>query len=395
VALTPQATLRDRILLILHSLNNGTGTRADVLETMEAAFSSEWTAEDVQPQNKRPWETKWRNRASYERADMVRDGLLSERADGYWSLTPVGQQAAAALVSSAASARGAERERRDAMWEDLTTAGGPESVSPSILNNLRIFRGGRGIYADGESTRTLDTDGVTVSFLHNGSSYDDELSPTGVRYHYPTTTVPGRDAAEVSASKAAYRLGLPVFVVTAGKPGSTRTVYRGYIEDFDDSAGVFLVTFTTGTLPPPPPSEDAISPFSLLDGADDPEAWSKRRSRPNQQRFAFQVLRRYGAACAVCGLAIAGLVQAAHLLPKKDKGSDDPRNGLPLCSNHHLAFDKHLWMIDPASTAFVTKPSGPSLGELLITRSDLAHLPARPHDDALNEIWTRWIESFN
>jgi hypothetical protein len=180
------------------------------------------------------------------------------------------------------------------MWKALLTAGGPANIAAGLLNDLRVFRGGRGIYADGESTRGAGgVEGITVSFLHNGSSYADELSSGGVRYHYPKTAVPGRDAAEVLASKAAYRLGLPIFVVTTGMSESTRTVHRGYIEEYDDTLALFLVTFTEGRLPPPPPSVGV--PFALTSDDGVEGSWAKRRSRPNQQRFAFQVMRRYGA----------------------------------------------------------------------------------------------------
>jgi hypothetical protein len=306
-------------------------------------------------------------------------------------LTPTGHQAAAAFVGSVLAVRDAERERRDGMWRMLLAVGGPANVPAGIVNKLRIFRGGRGVYADGENTRgALGTDGVTVSFLHNGVSYADELSADGVRYHYPKTDVPGRDDAEVSAARAAYKWGLPVFVVTTGTPESLRTVHRGYIEEYDDTLGIFLVTFTNGMMPPPPPGGEPNAFFSLTEGADAADIWSKRRSRPNQQRFAFQVIKRYGGACATCGLAIPALLHAAHLRAKKESGSDDPRNGLPLCPNHHIAFDAGLWTIEPTTTTLVTKSSGPTLQELAITRTDLSHLTKLPHQDALNHVWKRW-----
>ena len=42
-----------------------------------------------------------------------------------------------------------------------------------------------------------------------------------------------------------------------------------------------------------------------------------------------------------------GLLDAAHLRPYADKGSDDPRNGLVLCATHHRAFDKRLFGFIP------------------------------------------------
>ena len=59
-------------------------------------------------------------------------------------------------------------------------------------------------------------------------------------------------------------------------------------------------------------------------------------------RFSGAVLSAYDRQCAMCGLGI-GLVQGAHIYPASAPGSlDDVSNGLALCANHHLAFDRHL-----------------------------------------------------
>lgn len=59
-------------------------------------------------------------------------------------------------------------------------------------------------------------------------------------------------------------------------------------------------------------------------------------------RFSRRVVAAYGGLCAMCGLDI-GLVQGAHIYPVSAPGSyDEPWNGLALCGNHHLAFDRHV-----------------------------------------------------
>ena len=52
------------------------------------------------------------------------------------------------------------------------------------------------------------------------------------------------------------------------------------------------------------------------------------------------------------------MLQAAHIRPVSENGSDDPRNGLVLCANHHLAFDANLFAFDPETLEVVYKPSG-------------------------------------
>lgn len=60
--------------------------------------------------------------------------------------------------------------------------------------------------------------------------------------------------------------------------------------------------------------------------------------------FPRVVTRLYSHACAVCRLGMHDtsgrtLVEAAHIKDFALFGSDDPRNGLALCPNHHTGFD--------------------------------------------------------
>lgn len=59
-------------------------------------------------------------------------------------------------------------------------------------------------------------DGITVSLLHTGRHYPDDLSEDGVIYHYPKTKRGVRDTSEVEATKNAGRFKLPVFVILPG-----------------------------------------------------------------------------------------------------------------------------------------------------------------------------------
>jgi putative restriction endonuclease len=282
-----------------------------------------------------------------------------------------------------------ERARREGIWTDLRAAGGPDGLSPRLLREVGVYGGAQGVWIDADRTRGIDgAGGVTVSLLHTGRHYADELSADGVLYHYPRTSrPPGRDRSEVEATKAAGRLRLPVFVVTPGVPASSRNVHKGWIEGWDDDAQVFLVTFAE-ELPAEPPSDEGETPFVLQT-----EITRTSRSvvnRPNQQRFKFAVLKLYGPACAVCGLAVTDLLQAAHLRRKAEGGSDDPRNGLVLCALHHLAYDRGLWAIEPHSLEVRVLPGGPDTVQLRLARGSLRHLPKQPHEAALRYAWSSW-----
>ncbi|MFY9475623.1 MAG: HNH endonuclease signature motif containing protein [Bacillota bacterium] len=96
----------------------------------------------------------------------------------------------------------------------------------------------------------------------------------------------------------------------------------------------------------------------------------------------FSVFKRYGAKCAVCSVSRSEMLQAAHLRPVSEKGSDDPRNGLVLCANHQLAFNAYLFAFDPESLDIVLKP-GVTAEELGITVNSLRELSNKPHPEAL------------
>jgi len=105
------------------------------------------------------------------------------------------------------------------------------------------------------------------------------------------------------------------------------------------------------------------------------------------------VLKRYGPQCAVCGLELLTLLQAAHIVPKERQGTDDPRNGLVLCANHHLAFDTRLFAIQPRTLEIRYRQQGPAANALRITYNDLCHLPYGPHEDALKWRYDLWEQS--
>lgn len=75
------------------------------------------------------------------------------------------------------------------------------------------------------------------------------------------------------------------------------------------------------------------------------------------KRFAKNVLQAYGHKCAICGTQLK-LVEAAHIVPVKDNGTDEVVNGLALCANHHKAFDDGLILLRPdGRLMFIEKKS--------------------------------------
>jgi putative restriction endonuclease len=287
-----------------------------------------------------------------------------------------------------------ELERREAAWHALLERGGPIGVSPGLVRELNLYSGARGIWMHAEETRDLAPDGgaVAVGLLHTGKLYPDDLSSDGILYHYPVTEVPGRDANEIAAMKAASQLSLPVFVITSS-PGDSRLrdVHKGWIEGWEDSAQMVLVAFQEE---PPQSAEPELvdgEPFELT-GATIEAGPQMVASRPGQARFKFRVLQRYGPRCAVCHVDVPELLDAAHIRDKRYEGSDDPRNGLVLCSLHHRAFDRALFGIEPETLDVHLAGDPLTFERLRITRPSLSNLARAPHIDALRWRWDRWSE---
>jgi hypothetical protein len=226
---------------------------------------------------------------------------------------------------------------------------------------------------------------VTVSILHTGRHYPDELSEEGLIYHYPETGRPAaRDLAEVSATKNAKALRLPVFVILRGdRSASKRRVRVGWVEDWDDGSKQFLILFGEQE-PPYVMAPDPDAPFLLTE--DREGRFGQVRVRAGQQQFRFQVLKHYGCKCAVCSISHPRLIVAAHIRGKAFKGSDDWRNGLPLCQTHHAAFDAGLFRIEP-KTLRVVIMSGLSATALGLSGEVLSTLRNTPHIDALLWCW--------
>jgi hypothetical protein len=282
-----------------------------------------------------------------------------------------------------------EHDRRMGLWSRVLQAGGPTSVAPTRLRELGIYGGAQGIWVDKARTGELTPggSGITVSVLHTGQSYADDLAQDCVIYHYPSTRrPPGRDRAEVEATKAAGRYGLPFFVITYPTPhATTRDVRLGWVEAWDDQTRTFLITFYEQPPVSDDPSPRVEEPFILVDEGERPTR--EGLARPGQQRFKFRVLKRYGPYCVVCGLNNAELLDAAHLRPKSESGSDDPRNGLVFCPTHHRAFDMRLFAIEPETLRVVIYVTGPDADRLGIVHHSLDHLENKPHIEALRWAW--------
>ncbi|GAA2120214.1 hypothetical protein GCM10009759_68880 [Kitasatospora saccharophila] len=282
-----------------------------------------------------------------------------------------------------------EREWRLAVWQNLLARRDDSGlVTSDAIRSVGAYGNYRGIWADMSRTRQFHPDGVTIGLKHTGQHYPDDLSESGALYHYPSTLLPGRDLAEVNATKAAATLQLPLFVIT--QRGPLRGVHLAWVEGWEDESSLFLVRF--GETPPVQLLDRDRSeeqPFRLEGNR------RRKRSgtvvdRPDQARFKIEVFRRYGAHCPLSGIVIPQMIEAAHLRGDADGGTSDARNGLPMNAALHRAFDAHLFAINPDTLTAEARPGGPSLESMGIVHPKLA-LDRLPHPMALKWRYDEWL----
>ena len=250
-----------------------------------------------------------------------------------------------------------------------------------------IYRGAQGIWVHQLQTGKLTPDrvGVAVSVLHTGETYADDLFEDGLIYHYPKTVRGRKDEREAQALKYAEAYRLPLFVILHSKDKALRDVKTGWVAGHDDETKQCLILFGEIPLALRPTLED--QPFRL--DADRIEKQRTVTQRERSPRFQFEVTQRYGPQCAFCDICDPRLLEAAHIRPVSENGSDDPRNGLVLCANHHKAFDKGLVAVRPPANELVPLDAAITLKSIGISRTTIIHLRESPHADAINWRWTR------
>jgi putative restriction endonuclease len=281
-----------------------------------------------------------------------------------------------------------EYARRLDLWSRLSAEGDARGLAPDAVRALGLYRGQAGIFFDGQAAWARDAPGrVALTLLNTGKTYADALVDDRLEYHYPSTNRPAAfDKNEIESVKRAQSLGLPLFVLVNNAYKATlKDVRLGYVDTYDDDAEAFFITLVDAVLPLAaaeqlPETEDDVELFGGL-----PKQTLRLVQQRNQQRrFKTDVLVRYGSQCALCDIDVPRLIQGAHLIPKSIGGADHAQNGLPLCLNHHTAFDAFLLVIETDGSGITYAP-GVSKESLRVTRDDLTHLRAAPSKRALRQ----------
>ena len=292
----------------------------------------------------------------------------------------------------------AERNRRERMWKGVEEIQAQRPLKSDEVRELGCYGSARGIWRDTKETKHLTPSecGVALGISSRGK-YEDEFTDETALYRYPLTQQRGQDEGDIRSLRWALEFNLPLFLIRSANAkgelthsGKFRKVDKVFIlRDLPDPDGVdgeVLLTFSQGGRRDYSLTPEEGGSFEERQTA----LWTTRSKKRSQELSVRRVKDRYGPkCCAVCG-ALPVVVQAAHIRPVAEDGSDWDGNGIWLCQNHHSLFDAGIWSIRPGDLA-VVPAAGYDLSSLLMEKSDLKHLSAAPFPDALEWRW-EWFQ---
>jgi len=295
-------------------------------------------------------------------------------------------------VRTSSEAIHAERQRRSVMWDAVQRIQQERPLTADEVREIGCYNGARGIWRGKASTAHLTESGhgVCVGISSRGK-YEDEIGEETGTYDYPSTQATTYDQGDIDAMRAALSLGMPLFLIrdtnakgalVQGK-GPRRRVDRVEFVADDPLSRSLVFTFSLGgrsdyVLP----QDEEGSCFQARE-TKQRQSNSKKRS---QAAFRAAVISRYGdRRCCLCD-APPEVIEAAHIVPVSNDGSDWGGNGLLLCRNHHALYDLGRWCLDPDDLE-VVPAFGHDLTTLQVQRSNLRHLKQAPDEDALRWRW--------
>ena len=229
---------------------------------------------------------------------------------------------------------------------------------------------------------------VAKTLLSTGNIYKDQTDGDYILYDFPDTKNKQMDENEIYSMQNAMIYGLPLFVVFGNKSdGKERRIMVGIVTGIDEESKTFLIKlskdFPNNLFQPTiNPTEKKLDDFYLRDKNTN-SSKQQVKTRPNQAKFHFDVISLYGMKCAVCGIKHKPVIEAAHIFPKANNGSDHPGNGIPLCANHHALFDNYWFTINTKMD--IIPADGLTLSDLQISCKDIKGIRNRPNEVALAE----------
>lgn len=271
------------------------------------------------------------------------------------------------------------KEKNLELWEEISKNN--RHSNEFVRDIKKIHRGERGIYRDLSKTRKFSfEDGICQSILDTGRKYDDILTDSYLTYYYPETSHKTRDLGEINSLKISQKYNIPIFVVLGSDEDTkTKEIRLGYVQSFNDAQKSFLISFIEDNKKIINPIENIIEEQKeeidvLFDNTRQRKKTLSSNRNNNQPKFNFDVFKYYQNQCAVCDINF--FLEAAHIIPVKNRGTDNKKNGIILCKNHHKAFDDMFFKINYQNYNIeILKENKVSLK---ILRDNINHLTNKP-----------------
>ena len=275
----------------------------------------------------------------------------------------------------------AEIKDRKELWDNMSK--NPDGKVPvSELSRAPLFIDRKGAFSPRDSGLG---ERVSRRILITDTQYKEIIEEGGLNYKPSKTGKQQHD--EIEGMIGAMQYQVPIFVIIGNKDDKeSRKVKIGLVREYDKREEAFLVDVFDHwpnreelVFKSEDEEETEFNPYSK----DTDRKKALNDIRPGQAKFKFDVIKRYGAKCAVCGIDLKEVLEAAHIVPKSEDGVDDPRNGLILCANHHRMFDSNLFAIDTHYKLDYWK--GYNKDNLMIKVENLSRLADKPDKRAIIE----------
>ena len=274
-----------------------------------------------------------------------------------------------------------ELQRRIELFDKAKNVSQDGLNTPTQLEDLGIYGGKSGVWVNKTLTSKLHPVGVAVGLLHTGKHYDDDIDETGVLYHYPTTNRPAaRDQNEIEAIKNLLKFKLPVFIIR--NVGPLKKIDLAWLDDYDDNLRICILTFHG--------LDSKKNKFAAPVSAIPEDLFGTHRKNKTEvlraerdPKFKFNILKRFDGICVVTNTDVIQVLDAAHIIPVANRGSESIENGLLLSASAHRSFDAGLWAINPDTLKIETLQDGPDLARLKINYSDVRHVDSKLNREAL------------
>jgi putative restriction endonuclease len=259
------------------------------------------------------------------------------------------------------------------------------------LRQFRVhLKGQQGIFKPAELTEPLSIT-TTIDSRHT----QDTIEGSRVLYDYVS-----RESDNVALRRCAeFVQPLIYFLQVKKRPAVEYVVFAPvYVIGWNDDSRCFLVDLSEekpGNVVSPAPAERQLQLHVMRTPGSPSEIRELTKSyaittvqrRLYEARFRNAVLDAYRDRCAVCGLHVRALLDAAHVDGDRDpKPAIDVREGLALCATHHRAFDANILSFDAEYRIHVRLPDRAGEGEQTMLIAFDGHELLLPTDETLRPI---------